>query len=830
MMSRGTALSGKEYTDMYNFLLKLVKKSGTKKGQDNLAQIKSKLNQYSEIKMEMKGEQLKDLLPNFNLDKPETVGFLSYLGIEEITPKAELQKTGEKESRKDQVVDVKTEKRPPRPKKNYMLEVEKFLMGLISSSLREISFDDKVEFIFSMYDLNKNGTVDKSEVEALLSNFNENNALQFDRPTLKAIVEILFDKIDADNSGVITKEEFKEFLMKHKDKPLTLNAFAKEKSFKAVIEGEKIGTVEKTTLSEKEFEAKEMGGFSAFLSLNMKSIIWLILYILSDMFWAGIFFYWYWNPEFPALAIAKLFAGLIQWNACLLLLFVCENFLTVIGQTFLHKILPMNDTKLYHQICASVFVFSGLGHALAHFCGTFIFVSSFTDVKILNIFLHQTLDSVPSYFHLVFQSIFGITGIIMILFIGAMAISGIGDLRRKNFECFWYIHKLYHSIFILIGLHGIGRVFAEQTYWKFIIGPAAVFFIELCLRGFRYFFNRTKILSAKTLDSGVIELILQRPRFWNHSAGQFASINIRDVSFIQYHPFTIASSQQQKDVIFYIAPAGWWTKSLETIGKKQNDIRTARIKERETMNENKDNKKPIEENEIILSEEREIKKKIAPIPLKKGASRSFQESHVSDVPTELYMDYPYCHIDGPYGAPATNYNDYNKLILIASGVGATPFASILFDFLHRLKYDNKMQPIQVDFYWVIRKYSACTWLINLFKEIIENDVEKKLSINLIFTGSNQKYDIRSFFLWHGLELLKKERKEEVSEYCGNIFWGRPDWTEMFKKKRMEYKDLPNNSNVGVFVCGNYELSKDVYIACQQYSGDGLTFDYHMENF
>jgi hypothetical protein len=49
------------------------------------------------------------------------------------------------------------------------------------------------------------------------------------------------------------------------------------------------------------------------------------------------------------------------------------------------------------------------------------------------------------------------------------------------------------------------------------------------------------------------------------------------------------------------------------------------------------------------------------------------------------------------------------------------------------------------------------------------DKFKKIKFNLIFTCTQQKYDFRSFFLWHGLELLKAKRPEEISDYCDNIF-------------------------------------------------------------
>ena len=41
-------------------------------------------------------------------------------------------------------------------------------------------------------------------------------------------------------------------------------------------------------------------------------------------------------------------------------------------------------------------------------------------------------------------------------------------------------------------------------------------------------------------------------------------------------------------------------------------------------------------------------------------------------------------IDGPYGAPAQDYGNYDVLLLVGLGIGATPFISILKDLLHNI--------------------------------------------------------------------------------------------------------------------------------------------------
>lgn len=42
-------------------------------------------------------------------------------------------------------------------------------------------------------------------------------------------------------------------------------------------------------------------------------------------------------------------------------------------------------------------------------------------------------------------------------------------------------------------------------------------------------------------------------------------------------------------------------------------------------------------------------------------------------------------VDGPYGAPAQDYQNYDALLLVGLGIGATPFISILKDLLNNTR-------------------------------------------------------------------------------------------------------------------------------------------------
>lgn len=47
-------------------------------------------------------------------------------------------------------------------------------------------------------------------------------------------------------------------------------------------------------------------------------------------------------------------------------------------------------------------------------------------------------------------------------------------------------------------------------------------------------------------------------------------------------------------------------------------------------------------------------------------------------------------VDGPYGAPAQDFRNYDLLLLVGLGIGATPFISILRDLLNNIKIADEL--------------------------------------------------------------------------------------------------------------------------------------------
>ena len=129
------------------------------------------------------------------------------------------------------------------------------------------------------------------------------------------------------------------------------------------------------------------------------------------------------------------------------------------------------------------------------------------------------------------------------------------------------------------------------------------------------------------------------------------------------------------------------------------------------------------------------------------------------------------YLDGPFGAPSSDIFRAEHAALIATGIGVTPFSSILQSIMFRYKerpqcsLEEVVQTLKkVDFFWINRDHKSFEWFVNLLDQL-ETDQrvavnnkghERFMEFHLYFTQALQKSDIRAVGLQVALELLYKK--------------------------------------------------------------------------
>ncbi|XP_018332506.1 NADPH oxidase 5 [Agrilus planipennis] len=316
-------------------------------------------------------------------------------------------------------------------------------------------------------------------------------------------------------------------------------------------------------------------------------------------------------------------------------------------------------------------------------------------------------------------------------------------------------------------------------------------------QSFRYMRNKPTIIAFKTPSLENCEA-----KDSSYSLGSISTVSpkqipddIRNAEEGRTCQFaeTSVGSLQQKSVNY---PVG---KPLETISEKAT---------------------PRDSQEIP---ERDLKKMFKRLPLGEG--------------TEIYLD-------GPYGAPSSHIFRAQHAVLIATGIGVTPFASILQSIMHRywkarhtcpkckFSWASDIPPTvmnlrKVDFFWINRNQRSFEWFVNLLSQLeieqaeLGSAMERFLEMHMYITSALQKTDMKAVGLQLALDLLhEKEKRDLITGLKTRTNAGRPNWDKVLKQISDQKK-----GKVTVFYCGPPQLGRILRVKCDQFG-----FSFRKETF
>ncbi|XP_045615867.2 dual oxidase 2 [Procambarus clarkii] len=280
--------------------------------------------------------------------------------------------------------------------------------------------------------------------------------------------------------------------------------------------------------------------------------------------------------------------------------------------------------------------------------------------------------------------------------------------------------------------------------------------------------NKIKIdvISAQHLPSSVIRLEIRRPPNFSFQSGQWVKIASTGIGEQEYHPFTLSSAPHEENLTLHIRAVGPWTKKLIQVYQDQG-------------------------------------------PRTK---------------------YPQIYMDGPFGEGHQTWWDYEVVVLVAGGIGVTPFASILKDIAHKLQNSRTLlKTKKVIFLWTTRSQKQYEWMTDILREVETLDRHNVIRNHVFITQFKSKFDLRTIMLY--LAERHFQRVSGTSLFTGLraiTHFSRPNFTSIFKSIKSKYNDA---SVVGVFTCGSPNLSQSVEHGCQEINKEeGPVFRHYYENF
>ena len=101
------------------------------------------------------------------------------------------------------------------------------------------------------------------------------------------------------------------------------------------------------------------------------------------------------------------------------------------------------------------------------------------------------------------------------------------------------------------------------------------------------------------------------------------------------------------------------------------------------------------------------------------------------------------HVDGPFGSPSSNIFSSEHAVLISTGIGVTPFASILQSIMYRyqkskvkcpncqhnwtnMETDHLEKLKKVDFIWVNRNHKMFEWFVDLLSQLENEQLDQNV--------------------------------------------------------------------------------------------------------
>ncbi|KAF2865717.1 NADPH oxidase 4 [Massariosphaeria phaeospora] len=209
-------------------------------------------------------------------------------------------------------------------------------------------------------------------------------------------------------------------------------------------------------------------------------------------------------------------------------------------------------------------------------------------------------------------------------------------------------------------------------------------------------------------------------------------------------------------------------------------------------------------------------------------------------------------LDGPYGAPAQRFYDFEYSMVFGAGIGVTPFSGILTDLQHHeLERTKSHQHSQnrssspspyadhrrIDFHWMVRDKNNLLWFSDLLNGVSKaQDLDNShLDIRIQTHVTQKRKNISTHvFRW----LLEKHRTDEhpQSPLTGLInptHFGRPNigailnehYEDMSRELagRLREKDGEEEDDgvrVGVFFCGPPVIGLQIADRCKQMTARG----------
>ncbi|PIA34292.1 hypothetical protein AQUCO_03800110v1 [Aquilegia coerulea] len=584
------------------------------------------------------------------------------------------------------------------------------------SQITDQSFDSRLQIFFDMVDKNEDGRITEAEVKEIIMLSASANKLLRLKEQAEEYAALIMEELDPERLGYIELWQL-ETLLLQKDtylnysQALSYTSQALSQNLQSLRMKSPIHRMSTKVVYYVEENWKRLWVLGLWIGIMLGLFVWK-------------FFQYKNKTAFHAMGYCLLTAKgageTLKFNMALVLFPVCRNTITWLRSTKLAHAVPFDDNINFHKTIAGAIVVGVILHAGNHLFCDFPRLVNLSE-RAYKPYQGDFGKHKPSYLTLI-RGPESVTGILMLLLMIVAFTLATKWFRRNliklpkpfdrltGFNAFWYSHHIFILVYILLVIHGNFLYLIHKWYlkttWMYLAVPVILYMLERIVRYFRSGYYPVRILKVAIYPGNVLTLQMSKPPNFKYKSGQYMFVQCPEVSPFEWHPFSITSSPGDDYLSIHIRQLGDWTQELKRVFAEACE---------------------------------------PPLAGKSGLLRA-DETTKKSLPKLL--------IDGPYGAPAQDYRNYDVLLLVGLGIGATPFISILKDLLNNIikleektdsnrdfgktgqEMDNidstspnkvslkRKKPLRTTnayFYWVTREQGSFDWFKGVMNEVAELD-------------------------------------------------------------------------------------------------------------
>ncbi|XP_013390859.1 NADPH oxidase 5-like [Lingula anatina] len=762
------------------------------------------------------------------------------------------------------------------------IQLDEFISAI--DLLSQGSSTDKLKFLFDVYDADDNGELSREELGAMLRACIEESSLAMADDIFSRLTSLLWDELDIDQSGSVSFDELRETLEKRPNvlENLTISALGWLKLSK--------------DWRESVVRLPGRREIRTYIQNNAQFIFFHAVFACFNILLFLEAFVRHWlNSSHLLVCIARGTGSCLNFTSILIVILVLRQILNWVRSTWLYRFLPFDDHIALHRVVGSTIVLHAVLHGVCHTCYNAFVVKKnwglwFIDPYVLTgwILLAILLSIFCFSLPVVRRKLFSVFFFAHHLYIPYWVILLV---HGKNFWKWFLFPGLAFLVEKLMRSPCLNKkkkskilkgealpskvtklVITKPPYFYFNAGDYVLLNIPVISR---YEWHPFTISSAPE-EAGVFTVHIRGVGVWTNKTYQHFKVK-NDVE--KHCKQSLSSIGKKRKIctentgqIRSSSAPEWLPKQEEVPGTpRRNRSNPTVIFVDESINTHSYGfiDRSLESDsvqELYLEEASTGGNQLYP------CVSSSKERHISvdsgyqcetlikndqrpprGVQSDPEMslasdddDLLEVYIDGPYGTASAGIYRAQHAVLVAAGIGVTPFASILQSIMYRFNAANHQCPDcrfcwtddkaaslgnmklrKVDFFWINRNQDSFEWMSSLLNQLERNQavmrssVGRFLDIHIYMTGAQGASDLSGLGLQLAMDLWhEEEHTDAVTGLQTRTKAGRPDWGKIFKDIA-----AAKHGDVTLFYCGPQILGAELGKNCTKYG-----FDFKQEHF